>query len=93
MTYVLFFCFAVCFFCNNQHRYTQTVENLECVFQSRLRNAGKMIAMLDTWQDPTYLRRIWCNTAASNAVPSAHDILLTPQVYLNNIRRTSWQSL
>ena len=53
-----------CFFCNNQYRILvqgngQGSENLDEVFEKRLTNIGRVIALLDTWDNPRYLTRIW----------------------------------
>jgi len=51
----------VCFFCNNQHRLGESnADNLEEVFESRLKTIGHMVALLDTWRIPVYVTRIWC---------------------------------
>ena len=56
--------FYVCFFVNNQFRILleQTAagsDNLEAVFKDNLKRIGKMVAILDTWDRPVYLTRIW----------------------------------
>lgn len=56
--------FYVCFFANNQFRIIveQTAagsDNLESVFKDNLKRIGKMVAILDTWERPVYLTRIW----------------------------------
>ena len=56
--------FYVCFFVNNQFRILleQTAagsDNLEAVFEDNLKRIGKMVAILDTWERPVYLTRIW----------------------------------
>ena len=56
--------FYVCFFVNNQFRILleQTAagsDNLEAVFEDNLKRIGKMVAILDTWDRPVYLTRIW----------------------------------
>ena len=61
----------VCFFVNNQHRIivegtTAGSDNLEDVFESNLKRIGKMVAILDTFDRPMYLTRIW--TLSSPAV-------------------------
>lgn len=58
---VFLFC---CFFCNNQWRIlvegsSQGSDNLEQVFEARLRQIGRVVAVMDTWQNPTYTQRIW----------------------------------
>ena len=49
--------FFMCFFVNNQHRIIveESVagsDNLEEVFESNLRRIGRMVAILDTWEEP-----------------------------------------
>ncbi|CAE7546328.1 unnamed protein product [Symbiodinium sp. CCMP2456] len=56
--------FYMCFFVNNQFRIIVEAtglgsDNLEEVFESNLRRIGRMIAILDTWDEPVYLTRIW----------------------------------
>ena len=34
-------------------------DNLEEVFEDRLRSINRMVAMLDTWKNPLYVKRIW----------------------------------
>ncbi|OLQ00519.1 hypothetical protein AK812_SmicGene16796 [Symbiodinium microadriaticum] len=56
--------FYMCFFVNNQFRIiveatASGTDNLEDVFESNLRRIGRMIAILDTWDEPVYLTRIW----------------------------------
>ena len=33
-------------------------DNLEEVFEANLRRTGRVVAILDTWHQPTYLRRV-----------------------------------
>jgi len=54
----------MCFFVNNQYRILlednpTASDNLEDVFEGNLSRVGKMVALLDTWDDPFYLSRIW----------------------------------
>lgn len=56
--------FFMCFFTNNQYRIlveesSTGSDNLEEVFESNLKRIGKMVAILDTWNQPAYLTRIW----------------------------------
>lgn len=56
--------FWMCFFVNNQYRIlvAQTrkgSDNLGKTFEGNLRRIGKVVAVLDTWEDPVYLKRIW----------------------------------
>ena len=34
-------------------------DNLEEVFEKNLRRIGRVVAVLDTWQQPVYLQRVW----------------------------------
>ena len=54
----------MCFFVNNQFRIivegcTAGSSDLETVFESNLKRIGRMVAILDTWEQPVYLTRIW----------------------------------
>jgi len=54
----------ICFFCNNQWRIlyeksSQGSDNLEVVFESRLKKIGKVVALMDSWNDSVYIKRIW----------------------------------
>ena len=56
--------FFMCFFTNNQFRIiveesSSGSDNLETVFEGNLRRIGRMVAVLDTWDRPLYLSRIW----------------------------------
>ena len=56
--------FYMCFFANNQYRMivensSNGSDNLEDVFESNLKRIGCMIAILDTWDQPVYLSRVW----------------------------------
>ncbi|CAK9021463.1 unnamed protein product [Durusdinium trenchii] len=56
--------FYMCFFVNNQFRIivqqtSSGSDNLEDVFESNLKRIGKMVAILDTWDQPVYLSRVW----------------------------------
>ena len=52
------------FFVNNQFRIivdqsAAGSDNLENIFQENLRRIGQIVAVLDTWQEPIYLQRVW----------------------------------
>ena len=56
--------FYICFFVNNQFRIivdqrAAGSDNLEHIFQENLRRIGQVVAVLDTWQEPIYLQRVW----------------------------------
>ena len=34
-------------------------DNLEKLFEGNLRRIGRMVAILDTWDQPLYLSRVW----------------------------------
>ncbi|OLQ04657.1 hypothetical protein AK812_SmicGene12226 [Symbiodinium microadriaticum] len=56
--------FFMCFFVNNQYRIivegsATGSDNLESVFADNLTRIGRMVAILDTWKQPVYLRRVW----------------------------------
>lgn len=54
----------MCAFCNNQFRIlvdksASGTDNLDTLFEKRLTSIGYMVALLDHWQDPLYLTRVW----------------------------------
>jgi len=50
----------MCFFCNNQYRILGSVsDNLEEAFEDNLLRIGTMVALLNSWDRPVYLTRIW----------------------------------
>ncbi|CAE7860989.1 hypothetical protein AK812_SmicGene11749 [Symbiodinium microadriaticum] len=56
----------MCFFVNNQYRILldqngagSMGSNLKDVFGDNLQRIGRMVALLDGWEKPTYLSRIW----------------------------------
>eukprot|EP00435_Cladocopium_sp_Y103_P035331 s230_g9.t1 len=56
--------FFMCFFVNNQFRIiveasSSGSDDLDAVFKSNLLRIGNVLAILDTWQEPAYLTRIW----------------------------------
>jgi len=56
--------FFMCFFVNNQYRILVNNEkigaaDLERVFEENLKRIGKVVAVLDSWDSPRYLTRIW----------------------------------
>lgn len=56
--------FFMCFFCNNQFRILiegsiGATSDLEVVFKKNLSRIGQMVAILDTFQNPIYLKRVW----------------------------------
>lgn len=56
--------FFMCFFTNNQFRIivegsAAGSDDLETAFRTNLTRIGKMVALLDHWQEPRYLTRVW----------------------------------
>lgn len=54
-----------CFFCNNQYRILDEKsktgsEDLEWIFEHRLKSIGKIVILLDTLREPEYINRVWC---------------------------------
>ena len=69
--------FFMCFFVNNQFRIlveasTTGSADLEHVFETNLKRIGRMVAILDSWQQPVYLSRVW--TVFEQFVASKLDI-------------------
>eukprot|EP00435_Cladocopium_sp_Y103_P009242 s5621_g2.t1 len=85
--------FFICFFANNQFRILleQTAagsDNLEAVFEDNLKRIGKMVAILDTWERPVYLTRIW--TVFEQFVASTIQIevqFVMPKAAANHLQR------
>ena len=53
----------ICALCNNQHRITNDVvpfEEFQRIFRKRVRGIGNILAMMTPWNDPGYLKRVWC---------------------------------
>ena len=53
----------ICSLCLNQHRIgkqDQTPEQLESEFGPRVLSIGRILPMLEPWNDPAYLSRAWC---------------------------------
>ena len=44
---------------NNQFRLQNNAEDLDTVFENRLKSIRHMVALLDRWQDCVYLTRVW----------------------------------
>jgi len=68
----------MCFFTNNQFRIlvdgtAAGTDNLETIFEERLIRIGRVLTILDTWDRPIYLTRIWTifeqHTAAHLDIP------------------------
>ncbi|CAE7733160.1 unnamed protein product [Symbiodinium pilosum] len=56
--------FYMCFFVNNQFRILVDQaavgsQDLESTFRYNLTRTGRVVAVLDTWNEPVYLTRIW----------------------------------
>jgi len=53
----------ICAFCNNQHRVVERdvpFEDFKFVFNNRVKGIGHILAMMTPWEDPGYLKRVWC---------------------------------
>merc|ERR1719387_3516487 len=58
----------MCCLCINQHRVkeaqkrgdTVPFEEFEKAFGSRVREIGRVLALLSPWDSPLYLTRVWC---------------------------------
>lgn len=75
-----------CLFCNNQYRIEENKdainESLGSIFKTRLLKIRKMVVLLDKFQNPKYLTRVWCVYEMYTAVTSPEvsiDFLLPPQ--------------
>lgn len=54
----------ICCLCNNQHRVFEEEEvpfdMFQDVFNKRVTGIGNVLAMMAPWNDPSYLKRVWC---------------------------------
>lgn len=53
----------ICALCNNQHRVIDRVvpfEEFQEVFQRRVKGIGNVLALMAPWDNPGYLKRVWC---------------------------------
>mmetsp|Transcript_87513 Transcript_87513/g.192232 ORF Transcript_87513/g.192232 Transcript_87513/m.192232 type:complete len:686 (-) Transcript_87513:45-2102(-) len=58
----------ICCFCVNQHRVQEARANKEVIefdqfrniFKERVRSAGCVVGLLSPWDDPLYVKRVWC---------------------------------
>ena len=53
----------ICAFCNNQHRVVERdvpFEEFKYVFKKKVKGIGNILAMMTPWNDPGYLKRVWC---------------------------------
>jgi len=53
----------ICAFCNNQHRVVERnvpFDEFRRVFKKRVEGIGNVLAMMTPWNDPGYLKRVWC---------------------------------
>lgn len=53
----------ICCLCNNQHRVVDrdvSFEEFRSIFNKRVKGIGQIIAMMAPWNNPAYLKRVWC---------------------------------
>jgi len=58
----------ICFACINQHRVKESFakgisvpfKEFEQTFKERVTGIGKVVCLLSPWNDPLYVRRVWC---------------------------------
>jgi hypothetical protein len=53
----------MCCLCNNQNRTTERVIELgefQDTFEKRVSGIGNVLTMMDPWDSPGYLKRVWC---------------------------------
>ena len=52
----------ICCLCNNQHSVKEVVpfEKFHAIFDSRVKRIKNILAMMEPWNKPGYLTRIWC---------------------------------
>ncbi len=61
----------ICAFCNNQHRISDkglvAFEEFQDIFQQRVTGIKNILAMMTPWNQPGYLKRVWCIFEAYSA--------------------------
>lgn len=75
----------MCCFCINQWRVQEqglvTFEQFESAFADRVKHIGKVLALMAPWDDPGYMKRVWCvfelSTALEHTIPL--QIIMPPQ--------------
>eukprot|EP00435_Cladocopium_sp_Y103_P065352 s865_g27.t1 len=85
--------FFMCFFVNNQYRIiveesSTGSDNLEDVFEGNLKRIGRMVAILDNWDRPVYLSRVW--TVYEQFVASTIEVqvqFVLPRAAADHLRR------
>lgn len=53
----------ICALCNNQHRVVERdvpFTEFKQVFHKKVRGIGHVLALMTPWNDPGYLKRVWC---------------------------------
>ena len=91
----------ICAFCNNQHRVKDSTipfETFQDIFGRRVHGIGTILAMMTPWNDPGYLKRIWCifemySASADNACNVK--IIMPPvekESLMNAVRKTKDES-
>ena len=75
----------ICSLCLNQHRMSSEVatpEQLAKAFGDRVTALGRILPMLEPWDDPGYVKRAWClfelYTSIQNRQKVEIDIILSP---------------
>jgi len=75
--------FYMCFFTSNQYRILvpgascKGSDNLEFTLEANLKRTGKMVAILDTFDKPTYLTRTWTIYEQFTAKRLAIEVMVT----------------
>ena len=70
--------------CLNQHEvsdYTATPEFLQQAFGNRVKRIGRILPMIEPWEDPMYCKRLWCLFELYTATMTAGckiDAILSP---------------
>jgi len=85
----------MCFFVNNQYRILMDSSNtgaadLDGIFEQNLRRINHMVTLLDTWDEPMYLTRVW--TIFEQFVAAKMDVPVTMILPLE-ARRQLWAQI
>eukprot|EP00931_Biecheleriopsis_adriatica_P101347 TRINITY_DN76501_c0_g1_i1.p1 TRINITY_DN76501_c0_g1~~TRINITY_DN76501_c0_g1_i1.p1 ORF type:complete len:940 (-),score=239.51 TRINITY_DN76501_c0_g1_i1:39-2858(-) len=74
----------MCCFCINQHRVkekerlgeTVPFEEFKTAFGDRVAGIGKIVAMMAPWNDPFYIKRVWCDFEMYTATSLKQEVII-----------------
>merc|ERR1712232_1183325 len=87
----------MCCFCVNQHRVKEQqnsgdkvpFDEFKKTFSDRVLGIGKIIAMMAPWQEPLYVKRVWCDFEMFTAVKEKCEMhIMMPPEEADDLRST-----